>query len=59
MNDGVPQNGTEQENEEDEIEPLRDALERAKLQAGKSAFKREALEAEVSSAHPKRFPLFL
>ena len=34
---------------DDEMEPLRDALERAKAQAGKSAFKREALEAEVST----------
>jgi len=31
----------------DELEPLRDALQKAKERAGKSSFKREALEAEV------------
>eukprot|EP00210_Caulerpa_lentillifera_P005216 g4983.t1 len=35
--------------EDDEIEPLRDALERAKRKAGKSSFKREALEAEAQN----------
>ena len=38
---------------DDEMEPLRDALERAKVKAGKSAFKREALEAEVGLPNPQ------
>lgn len=38
----------EENSDDDEIEPLRDALERAKFKAGKSSFKREALEAEVT-----------